>query len=73
MHEEEKTGVEEGLLNLQTALAEIQLASPDLADFLVWVAKYGEESDFPSVSTYVLSYAHALNDSSSQGTIYGEG
>lgn len=61
-------------VDLQTALAEVQIASPDLADFLIWTAHHGEDvdpeahEDFITVLKYVLAYSQKSNAESAAET-----
>jgi len=72
MDHEESSAAKE--LNLQTALTEVQIASPDLADFLIWTAQHGGDidpaahEDFSTVVKYVLAYAKVSNQESADET-----
>lgn len=62
-------------LNAEMALAEIRLASPDLADFVIWASQLGDDneesheaSQFVTVVNYAYSYARNKNQESAEET-----
>lgn len=61
--------MEEEDLQLEMALAEVRLASSDLADFLVWVAQQDDlEEEFPFILAGVYAYARKSNEQSAEET-----
>lgn len=61
-------------LDMEMALAEVQIASPDLASFLIWSAQAGDEDDpeseeqFVTLLNFVYSYAREKNAESAEQT-----